>query len=141
MQQRLGVRGWTLVGLAGVLLACAGLASDVRGTNLTIDGAGWQVETCESGAVHNFNGIQLTGTDGRRVRLETRPDGTAQVYLLEAGATTGADLGSCATGAFETTGLTVNDIVALQGQATLACDGDTKMMGTVQVDRCATPLF
>lgn len=124
-----------------MVLACAGLEADVAGTHVSVGGQPWPVELCESGAVYGFEGIQLQGSDGRRLRIVTQADGTAEVVLFDVGAPTGTSFGNCATAAFTTTGLTVNDIVALQGAATLTCTGEPTVDGAVQVDRCATPLF
>ena len=141
MMFKKGARG---AGVGVVLffgLACAGMASDVQGTAVMIDGTPWAVDICESGAVHNFDGIELRGMDGRRLRIQTKSDGKANIFLLEQGADVGKDLGTCGTGAFHTTGLTINSIVALAGEATIACEGEVAVQGTIKVDRCATPLF
>lgn len=129
-------------GLLFFTLACSGLGAGVDGTALTVDGSPWAVDTCESGAVHGFSGVELSGMDGRRLRVQTLPDGQAQVYLFDVGAATGQDLGVCGTASFRPTGLTVNDIVALEGGGGLSCTGGpVEVVGEVQVTRCATPLF
>lgn len=123
-------------------LACGGMSADVQGTSLTLDGAPWPVDLCTSGEAVGFDGIELTGTDGSRLRFETNPSGTADVYYLAPGASSGPHLGACATAAFNRTGLTVNDIVALEGGGTVACEGgEHSLSGTVAVARCAVPLF
>lgn len=121
-------------------LACGG--ADVQGVSLTVDGSPWAVDTCTSGAALGFDGVELTGTDGSRLRFATRPDGTADVIYLVAGSTTGPNLGNCAVMAFNQTNLTINDVKALQGGGTVSCSGgDHAVDGLVAVDRCAVPLF
>lgn len=121
-----------------MVLACGGFAADVSGTSLTIDGAAWKVVGCESGQALGFPGLELTGEDGRRLRLGFRADGALDVLLWPVGATSAEDLGACATGAFPGTGLEVNNITALAGKATLDCP---TVKGEVVVARCATPLL
>ena len=123
-------------------LACAGLEPDVGGTLLAIDGEAWTATACQSGEVFGFEGVQLEGADGRRVRLHVQPDGKAEVIVMQAGQTTGTSLGACAEVAFERTGLTINDVVALEGGGQVACTGgEVSVEGEVAVSNCATPLF
>jgi hypothetical protein len=123
------------------VLACGGFAADVSGTTLTVDGAPWTVVTCESGEALGFAGVELTGEDGRRLRLQPQLDGQLAVVMMPADGVTGTQLGVCGTGAFHQTGLTINDVTALEGTAELACKGEPSVEGSVRFGRCATPLL
>ena len=137
------MRTWQPVvgGLFLLFLACGGLGATVEGT-LLVDGQPFNAASCTSGAVYGFSGIELRNAQGEGLRIVTNPDDTASVVLLPLGASSGIDLGPCGTAGFRTTSLTINDVSAVEGQATLQCDvSDHKVSGTVQVSRCATELF
>ncbi|TVQ90754.1 MAG: hypothetical protein EA397_11785 [Deltaproteobacteria bacterium] len=128
-------------GVSLLLLACGGLGATVEGS-LLVDGQPFNAVSCTSGSVFGFSGVELRNEQGEGLRIVTQPDDTATVVLLPAGVSSGIDLGPCGTAGFRTTSLTINDVAALEGQATLQCEArDHEVSGTVQIGRCATELF
>ncbi len=130
----------TLSVLGLLLLACGGLGADLSGTDLQLQGKPWKVDTCMSGQPLGFRGVFLTSKDSGGVNIITKPDGTAEVVLIQNAKL--IKMGNCAQVRFEETSLTVNDVKALRGGGTLDCEANgVTLKGTVAVDRCAVPLL
>lgn len=124
-----------------LVLACGGLAAEVQGP-LQVDGAAFVAESCTSGEVHGFSGFELKDAAGTAVRVAIAPDNTAEVFVFDPGASTGVSLGPCGSASVRKTALTVNNVVALEGSATLQCAAAGRSVdGQVSIARCATKLW
>lgn len=96
----------------------------------------WIVARCESAARAGFYGVDLTGTNGERVRIIPQPDETAQVVLFTR---TGdaVRMDGCARAQMPPTRTKINGISTVDGWATFACDfsGQT-IEGRVEFETC-----
>jgi hypothetical protein len=104
--------------------------SRVLGT-VEVDGASFQVTTCHSGDPHGFFGVDLDGSDRRRLRLVSEIDGTTTLVLFEANAEAGQSVKGCAKGKFEATGMEINGVRVVAGVARLACTTPVSVAGEV----------
>jgi hypothetical protein len=121
------------IGIAMLVVACSAKLD----SNITVDGTPFKSSSCRSGQAYGFTGVELTGADGRKLRLATRPDGQSNVFLFPAGSATGVDLGVCGAFTVGTQNSTINGIDNVKGHAELSCsvDGHT-IAGNVTYENC-----
>jgi len=112
----------TLVVAAGLLVV--GACKNELAGELTVDGKPFKLDSCRSGQVFGFPGVELRSDDGRRVRLVQTPTGEASVVVMDAGDPTGAELGKCGPFSQSTQNSTVNDVKNVKGHAQLDCSAE-----------------
>jgi hypothetical protein len=94
--------------------------------------------SCRNGAVYGFRGVELSGSNGIRLRLGLLPTGAAGVIVMPKGETVGKELGvECGTLQLSDQNSTVNDVKNVQGKAVLDCEGHGfKVKGEVSFENC-----
>ena len=117
-----------------VALACALGCRAELASELTVDGQPFYPNSCRSGQVNGFAGVDLID-DGRTLRIVQTPTNQPQAILLDGQQV--VDFGLCGTMSLERQGSTVNDITNVMGAATLKCEaaGHT-VEGTVSFKNC-----
>src|SRR5687768_8313907 len=107
MMPAMRVPRWMTHAVPLAVLVCAG--SNKLGGDLKVDGKAFSPKSCRNGQVFGFAGVEVTGADGRRMRVIHTPTGEAQVVLFAAGSPTGVDLGKCGTVSVSDQNSTVNN--------------------------------
>jgi hypothetical protein len=94
--------------------------------------------SCRNGAVHGFRGVELSGSNGMKLRLGLTPTGHMGVIVFDKGATTGKELtATCGSLSISDQNSTVNNVKNIQGKASLDCDTDGyKIKGDVSFENC-----
>jgi hypothetical protein len=119
-----------------VLAAAAGCSNKLSGS-LDVDGKTFELDSCRSGQVYGFSGVELRSKAGDKIRLVQTPTGEGMVVLFSGGSTTGSELGRCGPFTVNQQNSTINDIKNVEGKATLDCtvDGHT-VKGEVSFGNC-----
>jgi hypothetical protein len=119
-----------------ILLTLFGCHARINGT-LQIDGTPFAITQCRSGQAFGFSGIELSDSNGRRLRLFASPDGTTSAALFKGASNTGDRLGNCGVLTMEAQSSRINSIVNVKGTARLDCDtGTHKVSGNVEFENC-----
>src|SRR5918911_911406 len=92
------------------LLALVGCHSKVTGT-VQVDGSNFAITQCRSGQAFGFSGIELSDSNGRRLRLFANPDGTCSAALFNGNSATGDRLGQCGVLTMTAQSSRINSIV------------------------------
>ncbi len=117
-------------------VALVGCHAKVAG-NLQVDGTNFAVAQCRSGQALGFSGIELTDTNGRRLRLLANADGTCTAAIFKGDSTTGDRLGPCGVLTMEAQSSRINSIVNVKGTAKLACEAvGHKVDGNIEFENC-----
>ena len=124
---------WWLCGLVLVAVGCTNkLGGDVSVNNETLE-----LDSCRSGVVYGFRGVEVTAKSGVRVRVGATPTGEAHVFVMAAGAEVGKDLGACGTFQISDQNSTVNDVKNVQGKATFDCSAEGfTVKGSFNFENC-----
>jgi hypothetical protein len=118
------------------LLLLGGCSAKLSG-EFMVDGKAWKPDSCRSGQVYGFAGVELAAADGSRLRFSMLPSGAADVFHLPAGASQGAGLSDCATMTIAPQNSTINDIRNVEGKVTADCNVDGKSIkGSVDFGNC-----
>ena len=117
----------------GLAVACSSKTSGV----LMIDGEKFSIDKCRSGQAFGFAGIQFNGDDGRRLRVFSVPDGTAEAALFPKGSDTGDRLGPCGTLVVKQQNSTINNVKNVKGRAKLSCNAaGHEVAGELTFENC-----
>lgn len=114
-----------LFGMGFVLIVATlalGCSNKLAG-ELDVDGSRFELESCRSGQVYGFAGVELRAKDGRKLRLVQTPTGEAGVVLFGDGKTTGEEVALCGPFTVKQQNSTINDIKNVEGEASLDCTG------------------
>jgi hypothetical protein len=135
-----GARG-TLAGMRtmalGVMVFLGLGCSNKLSGDLAVDGNKVGLSSCRNGTVYNFRGVELTLSDGTKLRVAVTPTNEAEVYLIPAGGGKGSELGRCGTIQIEDQNSTINDVRNVEGKVTLDCTGDgATLKGSVSFENC-----
>lgn len=119
-----------------LLIVAVGCQSKVTGS-LRVDGAPFAVAHCRSGQAFGFSGIELTDSNGRRLRLLANADGTCTAAIFKSNSATGDSLGPCGKLTMEAQSSRINQIVNVKGNAKLDCKsaGHT-VTGDIEFENC-----
>jgi hypothetical protein len=105
--------------------------------SLELDGQLFELDSCRSGQVYGFSGVELRDKDGNKLRLVQTPTGDGQVILMPKGSETGIDLGTCGPFQVSTQNSTINDVKNVEGRAKLECStGGHTLKGKVSFSNC-----
>lgn len=119
-----------LVSTIGTIGCQAELTGDLK-----IDGQTFAPDSCRSGQVNGFAGVDLTDGDGPTLRIVQSPTNEPQVIVLDG--QLAADFGQCGTMSIERQNSTVNDITNVMGNATLKCEAAGRSVeGTISFKNC-----
>lgn len=122
--------------VAALSLCLAASCSNKIEGDVTIDGAPFSIEGCESGERNGFAGVDLDGSDGRRLRVVQTPSGAPTVFLFT-GEAVGTELGSCGSLTLVYQNSTINNIRNVKGHARLDCaSGEHQVKGSVTFENC-----
>ena len=125
-----------LLGFAVLSLALTVACTNKLSGEVTVDDQPFVIESCESGQRNGFVGVDLTASDGRRLRVVQTPSGAPQVFLF-AGEAVGQELGACGSFTIQFQNSTINDIKNVMGEARLDCTTDEhRVKGTVTFENC-----
>jgi len=107
---------------------------------MLVDHQRWTVARCESAVRDGFYGVDLTGTNGDRVRIIPQPDETAQVVLFHPEATGDMPpirMNDCARSRMPRTGMKINNVQTMDGWATFDCNVNGRTIeGRVDFQTC-----
>lgn len=103
-----------------------------------VNGETLSFSSCRNGAVHGFRGVELSATNGMRLRLGVLPTGAAGGIIMPAGEMRGVELGTeCGSLSLSDQNSTVNDVKNVEGKAVLDCEGQGfKVKGEVSFENC-----
>jgi hypothetical protein len=102
---------------------------------LAIDGARLRYEGCSNGATQGYNGAEIRGADGTRVRLVSEVDGGSKVIVFRPGAERGVVLEGCSR--VDMTQSTSRRGGSVRGRASVLCDDKgIHVEGTVLLGSC-----
>ena len=119
-----------------VALALSACEAKLAGT-VMVDERPFVLASCRSGQAYGFSGVELTAQDGRRLRLQPLASGHAAIIVMQAGALTGDELGSCGPLLLERQGSTINGIRNVMGMANLECAGaGHSVTGNLKFENC-----
>ncbi len=105
-----------------VSLVLVGCSNELKGS-VTVDGEDFALESCRSGQVYGFVGVEVVSKEGAKLRVAQAPTGEAVTFLIPAGASTGVEVGRCGSFSVSTQNSTINDVKNVEGEATLECEG------------------
>ncbi len=125
--------------LCFVALASCGLfacSNELKG-DLTVDGKSFALDSCRSGQVYGFVGVEVVSKAGAKLKIQQTPTGEAIAYYQQAGAATGVELGKCGTFQVSTQSSTINDVQNVEGQALMDCTaGGHTVKGNFTFSNC-----
>lgn len=135
-----------VLGILGGLIIIGGLIgffvhsivkNQLVGT-IQLDGSEFKVQSCRSGSVFGFSGLQLGDIDNRRIRVIVDPSsGATKVALFNPSQTAGEELGLCAKLEMIPQNSNVNGIKNQRGNVTFSCtNGKHNLTGTMQFKNC-----
>lgn len=108
----------TIVLASCSLFACS---NELKG-EISVDGKSFVLDSCRSGQVYGFAGVEVVSKEGAKLRLMQTPAGEGVAYYIPAGETTGVELGKCGAFTFSPQNSTINDVKNVEGKADLACE-------------------
>lgn len=135
-------RGLGATVVAGVMVLGAGLLAckSELGGSLTVDGAAFDLKSCNSGQrnIPAFDGVDFQDASGKRVRFVAEPNNTFRVFVFAPGAKTGTLLGhNCGTLTMSQQNSEVNGVKNVQGSLTANCTGSGHTVsGSVTFKNC-----
>jgi hypothetical protein len=115
------------------LVLVLGACSNKLSGEVTVDGSPFKLDSCRSGQVYNFAGVELVAEDGRKLRLVMQPDGSADAYVFASGSATGDKVGSCGPVTVGQQNSTINNVRNVEGEARLDC---ARIKGNVKFENC-----
>lgn len=109
--------------LALTMTTVLGCSNELSG-QLEVDGTPFVLDSCRSGQVRGFVGVELVATDGRRLAVVQTPTGSADVAVLPAGGDTGTRVPDCGAFTVADQHSTINDVKNVEGHAKLSCSAN-----------------
>lgn len=100
------------------LSACS---NELKG-ELSVDGKAFVLDSCRSGQVYGFAGVEVVSKESAKLRIMQAPTGEAVAYYIGAGETTGVELGKCGSFSFSPQNSTINDVKNVEGKGDLQCE-------------------
>jgi hypothetical protein len=107
--------------LAFLLLLVTPACSNKLSGSLEVDGKKFELDSCRSGQVYGFSGVELRSKTGDKLRLVQTPTGEGAVVYLPSGASTGSEMGRCGPFTVRQQNSSINDVKNVEGTATLDC--------------------
>jgi hypothetical protein len=122
--------------LIAVFPSC--MCSNKLSGSVEVNGEKLSFSSCRNGAVHGYRGVELTASNGTRLRIGVLPTGAAGVIIMPKGQTVGTELGTaCGSLNISDQNSTVNDVKNVEGKAVLDCEGNGfKVKGEVSFENC-----
>lgn len=125
--------------LCCVVLASCGLfacSNELKG-ELSVDGKTFALDSCRSGQIYGFVGVEIVSKDGAKIRIKQTPTGESLAYYLPSGSATGVELGKCGSFSVSRQSSTINDVQNVEGQAVMECEaGGHKVAGNFTFSNC-----
>ena len=124
--------------IVAVLVAPSVACSNKLSGSVEVNGETLKIESCRNGAVHGYRGVELTASNGMRLRVGALPTGAAGVIVMPPGATVGTELGvGCGSLTISDQNSTVNNVKNVEGKAVLDCEAaGFKVKGQVTFANC-----
>jgi hypothetical protein len=106
--------------------------------SMEVNGEKVGFNSCRNGLVYGFRGVELSASNGMRLRLGLLPTGEAGVIVMPKGESVGKELGvECGSLTISDQNSTVNDVKNVQGKAVLDCEGQGyKVKGEASFENC-----
>jgi len=121
--------------LGGILLLCTSACTNEISATLKVDGVDFVPTSCRSGQVNNFMGVDLVSDSGDMLRLVQPPNNQPLAILFQNG--NASEVGSCGTMTIGRQNSTINNVVNVEGEASLTCEAaGHKIAGTVTFKNC-----
>lgn len=125
-----------LLALPVAVLIFAGCQAKLS-SSVTVDGKPFSIESCRSGQVSGFTGVDLVQSDGTKLRLVALPSGKAAAHLFAAGSATSIEIGECGPLSVDRQNSQINDIYNVKGTATLSCTANGhSVAGNITFENC-----
>jgi len=106
-----------------LLASCCLFACSNKFTgDLRVDGKSFEFDSCRSGQVYGYAGVEIVSKNGAKLRILQAPTGEAVAYYIPSSKSTGVQLGTCGAFSFKAQHSTVNDIKNVEGSAKLSCE-------------------
>ena len=126
----------TLCCLALASCALFACSNELKG-DLSVDGKSFALDSCRSGQIYGFVGVEVVSKEGAKIKIMQTPTGEAVAYYQAAGAATGVELGKCGTFSVSTQNSTINDVNNVEGQALMECTaGGHTIKGNFTFSNC-----
>jgi hypothetical protein len=109
---------WCVAIASAALFACS---NELKG-DLKVDGDNFALDSCRSGQVYGFVGVEVVSKEGAKIKIMQTPTGEAVAYYQPSGSATGVELGKCGTFQVSTQSSTINDVKNVEGQALMDCE-------------------
>src|SRR5690242_4971846 len=103
--------------LAATLLVAA--CSNHVDADVTVNGEKVISDSCRSGALYGYRGVEITARSGLRLRISMTESGAAALALLPAGAPSATDLGACGRLTVADQHSSVDSVTNVEGRADL----------------------
>jgi hypothetical protein len=128
-----GMRIWAWMVAVALLVGC----TNKLGGELSVDGEKLEIDSCRSGSIYGYRGVEMSAKSGIRVRVAGTATGAAHVVVMPKGAAVGKDLGACGSLEIADQNSTVNDVKNVEGKATLDCAADgVAVKGSITFENC-----
>jgi hypothetical protein len=122
--------------LIAVFPSC--MCSNKLSGSVEVNGEKLSISSCRNGAVYGFRGVELSASNGTRLRVGALPTGAAGVIVMAKGASVGTELDvPCGSLVISDQNSTVNDVKNVEGKAVLECEAaGFKVKGSVTFENC-----
>ncbi len=106
--------------------------------NVEVNGEKVGFNSCRNGLVYGFRGVELSGSNGMKLRLGHSPTGEMGVIVFAKGESVGKELRvPCGSLSLSDQNSTVNDVKNIQGKAVLDCTAEGyTLKGEVSFENC-----
>jgi hypothetical protein len=113
-----------------------GCSNKLSGT-LTVDKKPFAPDSCRSGQIYGFAGVEVTSKQGSRIRVVLQPTGQGNLVFFPPGAQVGKQLGPCGVVSVTPQKSTVNDVRNVEGKVDLSCEANGhSVKGTLIFSNC-----
>jgi len=125
-----------LVLMATSVMALGSCSNELKG-ELSVDGETFALDSCRSGQVYGFAGVEVVSKEGAKLRLAQAPTGEAVAFYIPKGQDTGVEIGICGAFKLSTQSSTINDVKNVEGKATLDCSANGHVLkGSFSFSNC-----
>ncbi|KAB2898523.1 MAG: hypothetical protein F9K40_11325 [Kofleriaceae bacterium] len=130
-------RPWLIPTVFMALWGSCFCSNKLSGT-VEVNGEKVGFNSCRNGIIHGFRGVELSASNGMRLRLGVTPTGKMGVIVFPKDAAVGTELGiECGSLSLSDQNSTVNDVKNVQGKAVLDCEAQGyKLKGEVSFENC-----
>ena len=126
----------SLILAALVTCALAACSNELKG-EILVDGEAFVMDSCRSGQVYGFVGVEITSKTGSKIKIATKMSGESAVFYIPSGQSIGVEMGNCGPFQVQQQNSTINDVKNVEGKASLDCErGGHKLKGSFSFANC-----